>query len=83
MTKFRMKGIIIEKDWMIHVLNYLPKECDVISDGLENHLTSTGPDALTTELLCNKLNHWHEKIKNKNEDKKEKSVSSLLQTIQG
>ena len=31
---------------MIHVLNNLPKEYDVILNGLKNHLTATGDNAL-------------------------------------
>ena len=57
---------------MIHVLNNLPLEYDVIFDGLENHLIATGNDALTMDVICKKLNHGYKKIKNKKKEKVEK-----------
>ena len=45
------------KDFMIHVLNNLPKEYDVILNGLENRLMATGDDALTIDSISKKLNH--------------------------
>ena len=55
-------------NFIIHVLNNLPKEYDLILDGLENHLT----DALTIDSICKKLNHRYKKIKSKKEEKTEK-----------
>ena len=52
-----------DEDFMIHVQNNLPKEYDVIFNGLENHLTTTGDDALTIDLICKKSNHRFKKIK--------------------
>ena len=48
---------------MIHVLNYLPKEYDVILDGLKIRLTATGNDALMIDSIRKKLKlkeikHW-------------------------
>ena len=63
MTEFRQKGNVSYKDFMIHVLNNLPKEYDVILDGLENQLTATGENALTVDSIHEKLNHRYEKIK--------------------
>ena len=51
------------EDFMIHVLNNLPEEYDVILDGLENHLMATGENALTVDSIHEKLNHRYEKIK--------------------
>ena len=57
---------------MVHVLNNLPVEYDVILDRLENHLTSTGDDALTIDSIHEKLNHRYEKMKSKKREKTEK-----------
>ena len=54
---------------MILVLNNLCKEYDVNFDGLENHITSRDPNALTAEMIHENLNHWYEKIENKNGEK--------------
>ena len=42
MNKFGLKGSITDNNFMIHDLNNLPKDYDVILDGLENHLKVTG-----------------------------------------
>ena len=60
-----------DKDFMIHVVNNLPKDYNVILNGLENCLMATGDDELTINVICKKLNHWYEKIKNKKEEKVE------------
>ena len=57
---------------MIHVLNNLPKEYDVILNGLENCIPATGDDALTIDLIFRKLNQRYEKIESKKEEKTEK-----------
>ena len=46
---------------MIHILNYLLKEYDVTLDRLENHLTVSGDNVLTIDIIHEKLNHWYEK----------------------
>ena len=63
---------------MIHILNNLPKEYDVILDGLENCLTATRDNALTIDSIRKKLNHRQEKIKNKKDEtsKKEKVLGA-------
>ena len=38
MNEFKQKGNVSDEDFMIHVLNNLPKEYDVILNGLENYL---------------------------------------------
>ena len=68
MTEFGQKGIVSDKDFMIHVLNNLPKEYNLILNGLENHLTATGENALTIDSIHEKLNHRYEKIKSKKEE---------------
>ena len=41
MTEFGQKGNVSDEDFMIHILNNLPKKYDVILDGLENRLMAT------------------------------------------
>ena len=57
---------------MIHVLNNLPHEYEVIFNGLENCLTASGDDALMMDVICKKLNHWYEKLKTKMKKKEKK-----------
>ena len=59
---------------MIHVLNNLPKEYNVILDGLENHLKATGDDALTIDSICKKLNLRYKQIKSKKKEKLKKKT---------
>ena len=72
MNESRLKGSITVKDFMIHILNNLPKEYDIILDGLENHLTATGNNVLRIDMIRKKLNHWNEKIKIKKRRKSKK-----------
>ena len=44
---------------MIHVLNNLPEEYDVILDGLENDLIKTSLDALMIEVNWYTLVYWY------------------------
>ena len=62
MNEFKQKGNVSDEDFMIHVLNNLPEEYDVILDGLENHLTATRDDALTIDSIRKKFNHRYKKI---------------------
>ena len=50
---------------MIHIQNNLPKDCNQIFDGLENHLMMTVPSALMMKVVQNNLNQQDAKIKNK------------------
>ena len=50
---------------MIHVLNNMPKEYDMILDGLENHFTLSSDDSLTVEVVWETFNDGYKKIKNK------------------
>ena len=51
MNEFGQKGGITDKDFMIHVLNNLPKVYNVILNGLENCLIATGDDMLTIDVI--------------------------------
>ena len=62
MIEFGQTGSIT-KDFMIHVLNNLPKDYDVALNGLEN-CPVTGDDALTINVIREKLNHRYNKMKN-------------------
>ena len=42
---------------MIRTLNNLPKEYNVILDGLENHLMASGDNVLTINVIPKNLNH--------------------------
>ena len=54
---------------MIHILNNLPKKCNVILDGFKNCLTATKDDVLTIDSIHKKCNHRYKKIKNKKKKK--------------
>ena len=60
---------------MIHVLNNLPKDYDVILNGLNNCLTATGDDVFTINVIPKKMNHQYEKIKNKKRKKSKNKKS--------
>ena len=49
MNEFGQKGNVSNEDFMILILNNLPKEYNVILDRLENRLTVTRNDALTID----------------------------------
>ena len=57
---------------MIHLLNNLPKDYNVILNGLENCLTTTGKDMLRIDAIHEKLNHRYKENKNKKEERTEK-----------
>ena len=62
MNEFGQKDSVSDEDFRIHVLNNLPKEYDVILNGLENHLMATGDDVLTIDSIRKQLNHRYEKL---------------------
>ena len=72
-NKFNLKGNTTDEDFVIHVLNILPKEYDVILDGFENCLMASGDNALTIEVIHGKLNHWYEKLEPKMKKKENKN----------
>ena len=72
MSKFGLICYFTDEDFMIHVMNNLHEEYDVIRDGLENCLTLNSDDALTIEFILEKLNHQYKKIKNKSEEKRKR-----------
>ena len=49
--EFGQKGSITYKDFIIHVLNNLPEEYDLILDVLKNCLMESGHNALTNEVI--------------------------------
>ena len=61
--KFSLYATNNNEDFMIYVLNILPKEYDVTLDGLENYLTSNGDDPSTNEVVREKLNHKYKKLR--------------------
>ena len=52
MNEFCQKGNVSDEDFMIHILNNLSEEYDVVLNGLENRQTATGDDALTIDSIC-------------------------------
>ena len=67
---------ISEKDLMLHVMNNLPKEYEVILDGLESRIDKSGDEKLTIEVIREKLNGRYERMKKsvKAEDRTERSL---------
>ena len=63
MNEFGQKGSASDKVFMIHILNNLSEEYDVILNKVENHLTATGDYALTIDSNCKKLNHRYKKLR--------------------
>ena len=72
MDKFILDGSINDKDFLIHILNNLPKEYNVFFGCAGESCHKSGNDALTIEVIREKLNHRYKRIKNKNETKREK-----------
>ena len=83
MNEFGQKCNVSDEDFVIHILNHLPKEYDVILDGLENRLTVTGDDALTIDSIREKFNHRYEKsrVKKKKKLKKKKHWVLMISNI--
>ena len=74
MNEFGLKGSISDEDFMIHVPNNLPKEYDVILDGLENCIMASGHDALSMWFVKNWIaNMKKSKAKKKKKVKKKRS----------
>ena len=69
LSEFGLKCKITDEDFMIDILNILSKQYDVILDGLENRLTASEDNALTIEVIGEKLNQQYKNIKNKDEEK--------------
>ena len=72
MSEFSAKGNMTDEDFMIHTLNILHKEYNVILNGFENQLTLTDCDAWTIEMIQDKLNHYYEKSRAKRKKTKQK-----------
>jgi len=69
MDEIGLVGRMSDMEFMIHVLNNLPEEYDVVLDSLENRLVSTGEERLTLESLREKLNSRFERITSKEREK--------------
>ena len=77
-NKLGCKGSISNEDFMIHTLNNLPEEYDVILNGLKNSPMSSGTDALMIEIIQEKLNHWDETLRmNMMKKRKRKGINSM------
>ena len=74
MNKYQLKGNITDEDFMMNVLNNLPKEYNIILNELENCLTLSRDVAFTIEIISKILNQWFKKIENKNEKKREPHI---------
>ncbi len=78
MDEIELVGRMSDMEFMIHVLNNLPEEYDVVMDSLKNRLVSTGEDRLTLESLREKLNSRFERIisKEREKDHNEKALAA-------
>ena len=72
MNEFCHKGNVSDQDFLIHVLNNLPKKYDVILNELENHLTTTRDDSLTINSIHKKLITGTRKLKVKKKKRSKK-----------
>ena len=50
-------------------------------DGLDNHLTATGDDALTIDVICKNLNHQYKKMKKRRKSKKKRPLVPTINSI--
>ena len=86
-----MNGISIsskmtDQDFMIHILNNLPEEYDVVLDGMESRLMLEESDSnkLTIENIRDKLNNRYERIiKNEEADLEEKALIAFKKQYKG
>ena len=58
MNEFGLKGKIFDEDFLIHVLNNVPKEYNVIFDGLKNCPMASENNEPTITMIRKKINHW-------------------------
>ncbi len=65
MDEFGLVERMSDMEFMIHELNNLPEEDDVVLNILENCLVLNGEDRLTLEALRKKLNSRFEMIDSK------------------
>ena len=64
MNKISLSTQMSDQDFMIHVLNNLPEEYDVVLDGMESRLllADSDPNKLTIEDVRAKVNNRFERI---------------------
>lgn len=68
--KINLSTQMSDQDFMIHVLNNLPAEYDVVLDGMENRLllADSNPSKLTIEDIRAKVNNRFERIEEREEE---------------
>ncbi len=78
MDEIRLVGKMSDMELMIHILNNLPEEYDVVLDSFETCLVSTGEARLTLESLREKSNSRFERIisKERENDCNEKALAA-------
>ena len=69
MDEIGLAGKMSDMEFMIHVLNNVSEEYDVVLDSLESCLVSTGEDKLTIEAFREKLNSRFEWISSKERER--------------
>ena len=65
MDKIGLAEKMSDMEFIIHVLNNLPEEYNVVLDRLDSHLVSINEDKLTLEALWEELNSRFEQISSK------------------
>ena len=75
LNEFGQKVKKADEDFMIHILNNLPQDFNVILDGLENCLMVTMNNVLTINMIHEKSNHRYKKLKTKKKKRVKKKRS--------
>ena len=69
MDKIGLAEKMSDMEFIIHMLNNLPEEYNVVLDRLDSHLVSINEDKLTLEALWEELNSRFEQISSKEREK--------------
>ena len=86
MDKISLTAKMTDQDFMIHVLNNLTEEYDVILDGMESKLMlgESDPSRLTIEEIRSKLNNRYERIEDRDEQaKREVAFAEFVKQYKG
>lgn len=86
MDSISLSSKMNDQDFMIHILNNLPEEYDVILDGMESRLMlpDSDPNKLTIENIRDKLNNRFERIaKNTEAKEEEKAFAAFSKQYKG